>query len=267
MIRHVLAGSIFVSMIACLHCQTETTNKQEAVSTVECSGESCPMPTVKAEVERKVEEVGKEVMALVSGNYCTRVEQACEVWKDNPSIDGARCQKYKPSVCVGKLVPMSFYMDVDEYTAEGEILPTVNVDAYQAKTLCAKEGKRLCKEDEFNFACEGEQMFPYTTGLERPDGVCNIDVDRKLLGRVGHLNDLRKPSASLTECISPFFIRNLNGNVGEVVIRNVSSGRYSIALKSGWWSFVRNRCRPATVAHSELYSGAESGFRCCSDIQ
>jgi formylglycine-generating enzyme required for sulfatase activity len=254
-------ASIVMLLSACSFCKSAEV-EQAASPTITVAPMEAPIAAPAPEHKACPDD-----MQLVSGNYCSQVKQVCEVWKDDPSVDGARCQRYKPSTCIAKLVPMAFCMDIDEYTEPGEALPTVNVDAYQAKAFCAKEGKRLCKEDEFNFACEGEQMFPYTTGLERPDGICNIDIGKPFLGRVGHLNDLRQPSKSLVDCVSPFGIRNMNGNVGEVVIRNVSSGQYSIALKSGWWAPVRDRCRPATVAHSELYSGAESGLRCCNDVQ
>ncbi len=44
-----------------------------------------------------------------------------------------------------------------------------------AKKQCEDIGKRLCTEEEFNFACEGEAMLPYTYGYERDAAKCNID--------------------------------------------------------------------------------------------
>ena len=45
----------------------------------------------------------------------------------------------------------------------------------QAGEMCAAEGKRLCTEDEFNFACEGPEMRPYVYGYDRDEATCNID--------------------------------------------------------------------------------------------
>ena len=35
-------------------------------------------------------------------------------------------------------------------------------------------GARLCKESEWQFACEGEAMLPYPYGLSRDASACNI---------------------------------------------------------------------------------------------
>jgi sulfatase modifying factor 1 len=143
-------------------------------------------------------------------------------------------------------------------------LPRTTVAWVDAKWICEKNKKRLCKESEWNFACEGPDMLPYPTGLERPIGACNFD-QMKLLDARGAVRDLRKPSASLTACTSPFGVRNLSGNVDEWTVRDVMNGTNRTALKGGWWMAARNRCRPATTAHSEIYRDFQTGFRCCVD--
>lgn len=220
-------------------------------------------------------------MVHVAGEYCTEVTQECEKWREPPCRVKqtkfclfARCEKFKPSVCTGQRVHKDFCADVDEYTKPGETLPLTNIDYFQAEKICQDNGKRLCKETEWEFACEGEQMFPHTTGYDRPTNSCNIDIEHGL-GKIGGLNNLAKPSASLTQCVGPFGTRNQNGNVDEWTTRDRSPnpgttkehGTHNNALKGGWWSPVRDRCRPATTAHADSFHEVQVGFRCCQDAK
>jgi len=205
-------------------------------------------------------------MALVEGEYCTEVVQNCVDWMEPPTAGGTigRCRKFAPSTCTGQRVHMRFCVDKDEYTPQGETLPKGNSSWTEAKNTCEAEGKRLCKESEWNFACEGEEMLPYPIGLERDSNKCNYD-QMHLYDPWGKLADLRKPSAELTQCVSPFGVRNMTGNVDEWVHRDVTWGAWRSAMKGGWWMAARNRCRPATISHDEHYRDVQAGFRCCSD--
>lgn len=208
----------------------------------------------------------KPEMAYVKGEYCTEVQQDCTDWMEPPTKDGVgRCRRFAPSVCKGKRVPMEFCIDRDEYTAEGQTLPMGTTSWTEAKTTCEQSGKRLCLESEWNFACEGEEMFPYPIGLERDSTKCNYD-QLKLLDAWGKPIDHRRSSASLQQCTSPFGVRNMSGNVDEWTFRDVMNGSYRAALKGGWWMAARNRCRPATTAHNEVYRDFQTGFRCCGDV-
>jgi hypothetical protein len=201
---------------------------------------------------------------LVEGEYCTEARQDCLVWLEPPEGEVGRCKKFAPSTCIGPRVHKRFCIDIDEYTPPGEKLPRGHISWTDAKRECTKLGKRLCLESEWNFACEGEAMLPYPTGLERPSKVCNLD-QMKLLDASHHVRDLRVPSASLTQCISPFGVRSMVGNVDEWTYRDVMNGPNRTALKGGWWMAGRSRCRPATTAHGELYRDFQTGFRCCAD--
>jgi hypothetical protein len=203
-------------------------------------------------------------MVSVDGDYCTDVRQDCLVWMEPPVGDVGRCKTFAPSTCHGQRKHMHFCIDIDELTRPGEKLPVSSINWTEAKKECESLGKRLCLESEWNFACEGEQMLPYPTGLERPSKQCNFD-QMKLLDARGAVRDLRVPSASLTECTSPFGARSMVGNVDEWTYRDVMNGPNRTALKGGWWMAARNRCRPATTAHGELYRDFQTGFRCCAD--
>jgi formylglycine-generating enzyme required for sulfatase activity len=134
----------------------------------------------------------------------------------------------------------------------------------KAQSVCQSQGKRLCKETEWEFACEGEQILPYPTGYERDPKVCNFDKD-PLLDRKGKLLDLREPEDEPSACVSPFGARNMSGNVDEWVYRDRTYGEWRSALKGGWWMAARDRCRPATTAHDESFHQLQTGVRCCED--
>jgi sulfatase modifying factor 1 len=247
--------------VAIISCGS-VVQEQQTTNWPDCNGENCRI--LSAMVESTVGLCAKD-MVRVKGKYCTQVKQECEVWMDPQGSNNARCQKYKPSECIGPKVDKDFCIDQDEYTKAGESLPEVNITWNQATITCLDQGKRLCNDDEWIFACEGEEMRPYSTGLERNSVDCNYDETR--LGKVGHLIDYRKPSASLDKCVSPFGVRNMNGNVDEWTRKKITPSKYPSILKGGWWGPVRNRCRPATTAHGPLYSDAQVGFRCCSNTQ
>ena len=208
-----------------------------------------------------------DAMVLVEGEYCTEVRQTCEDWMESPNASSvARCRKFAPSECIGARVHKRFCIDKDEYTAKGEALPMGDSSWTQAKTTCEADGKRLCQESEWNFACEGEEMRAYATGQERDANKCNYD-QKKLLDVNGKVLDLRKSVSETEQCVSPFGVRNMNGNVDEWTFRDVTNGEWRSALKGGWWMAARDRCRPATTAHDEHFKGFQSGFRCCGDAK
>ena len=203
-------------------------------------------------------------MVLVEGDYCTEVRETCLEWEDPPANKLARCAKFGPSECVGPRVHKRFCIDRDEYVADGQQLPMSDVSWTQAQGVCQSQGKRLCKETEWEFACEGEQILPYPTGYDRDPKVCNFDKD-PLLDRKGKLRDLREPEDATAACVSPFGARNMSGNVDEWVFRDRTYGEWRSALKGGWWMAARDRCRPATTAHDEHFHQLQTGVRCCSD--
>jgi sulfatase modifying factor 1 len=204
-------------------------------------------------------------MALVEGSYCPVVRETCLHWLEPPRHgDQGRCARFAPSKCLADRIPMRFCIDRDEYTAPGERLPADFASWSTAETTCRAAGKRLCRESEWNFACEGEDMLPYPTGLERDHVRCNFDR-MDLLDARGRPRDLRLSSSEVAACASPFGVRSLVGNVDEWVERDVTWGRWRSALKGGWWLPARNRCRPATVDHDEHYRDFQTGFRCCED--
>ena len=45
----------------------------------------------------------------------------------------------------------------------------------EAEAICKKASKRLCTENEWTFACEGEEVRPYPYGWTRDATACVID--------------------------------------------------------------------------------------------
>jgi formylglycine-generating enzyme required for sulfatase activity len=204
-------------------------------------------------------------MILVDGNYCTSVEETCLTWADSPTNRFARCSRFAASVCAGPRVHKRFCVDQDEYVPPGESLPMSDTSWSQARAVCEGQSKRLCKETEWEFACEGEQMLPYPTGYERDPTECNVDRMDLTDPRTGRLRDHREPPSEVDRCQSPFGVRSMSGNVDEWVWRDRTSGTWRSALKGGWWMPARDRCRPATTAHDEHFHGPQTGVRCCAN--
>ncbi|MFO0679876.1 MAG: SUMF1/EgtB/PvdO family nonheme iron enzyme [Polyangiaceae bacterium] len=174
---------------------------------------------------------------------------------------------------------MAFCIDRFEYPNRKGVYPYVQINWYDARDRCAAEGKRLCTETEWTFACEGEEAMPYPNGYVRdPDACVNDKPWRKFddgaLGSTrtdvvaGELDKLWQgvPSGSRAKCKSPFAVYDLTGNVDEWTRSKFAGERPSI-LKGGYWGPVRTRCRPSTRAHGETHAFYQQGFRCCSDAK
>jgi hypothetical protein len=242
-------------------------------------------------------------MVLAEGAYCPLVRQEClrhtKEWEDEEerrkklkeqglelplSRVTERCLQYAETKCLSPArTPMRFCIDRYEWPNEKGELPAFLVTWKQAKASCERAGKRLCTASEFDFACEGEAMLPYSYGRERESARCNIDRPyverrRKLLPYEDcmqrpwcreHLAELdqRVPAGSFERCTSPFGAFDLNGNVNEWVERPGAAEPWRSGLKGGWWGPARSRCRPMVTTHNEEYAGYEVGFRCCADAR
>lgn len=207
-------------------------------------------------------------MALVEGEYCPEVYHECSKWlEEKGRYAFYRCAEYASAKCLSKeRVHKRFCIDREEYTKQGEALPESNVAWRDAERVCGGLGKRVCKESEWNFACEGEEMRPYPYGWKRDATACN--ADRTDIYRAdGELRDLRVGAKDSPRCVSPFGVHNLTGNLEEwtTIDGSDSYGQPRPAMKGAYWQPSRNHCRAAQTAHDRYYHGTETGFRCCSD--
>lgn len=211
-------------------------------------------------------------MILVDGEFCPDAEQICAKWVgDPPPYQNLRCAEYaKPARCKGARVHLRYCVDREEFAeantagSADPVLPVVGKNWLEAKAMCEGRGARLCKESEWQFACEGPDMSPYPYGWKRDSTLCNFDKT-DLGGPMEKLKDLRAPLDAFPDCVSPFGVHDMVGNVDEWVEREGGIAPNRSALRGGWWLPGRNRCRAATNHHGEEYSGKQVGFRCCKD--
>jgi formylglycine-generating enzyme len=228
-------------------------------------------------------------MVHVEGDHCVALTQRCVEHHDEFAKDpgrktvSERCLRYAPSRCVSKTKKrMSFCMDRYEYPNEIGVLPRVLTSWKSAKNLCESAGKRLCTEEEFNFACEGPEMLPYVYGLVRDATKCNFDREyrypdhSKVLPEYDECLatdwckaeldrlDQREKIGARDSCRSWAGVFDLNGNVNEWVEIPKQKPPNRSGLKGGWWGPIRARCRPTVTFHKESDYGYEAGFRCCS---
>jgi formylglycine-generating enzyme len=235
-----------------------------------------PLPDY-VRVDPRSSAVCGEGMVLVDGIYCPYVGHTCTKFLIE---ERDVCAKYAPDVlCEGRLAHRRFCVDVYEYPNLVGVVPAVMVDWNDARRACGVEGKRLCSTEEWEFACEGPQMWPYPYGIERDATACNIDRTYtlpemeafsdpwKISEEVERL-DKRVPSGALARCISPFGVRDMTGNVDEWVNNEhgkVDDKPFRSTLKGGYWGPIRARCRPITSTHNEWFAFYQVGFRCCKD--
>ncbi|HEX4446904.1 MAG TPA: SUMF1/EgtB/PvdO family nonheme iron enzyme, partial [Polyangiaceae bacterium] len=173
--------------------------------------------------------------------------------------------------------PEHFCVDRFEYPNRKGGYPIIAVTWHEAGALCTQRGARLCTEDEWTFACEGEDARPYPTGFVRDPKTCVVDRPWKLFDE--RLLAVRDSSLAISEidyvwqgeasgsrplCRSPFGVYDTTGNVDEWT-RSVQHEGYQSIFKGGYWGPVRARCRASTRAHNEEFYFYQQGFRCCAD--
>lgn len=239
----------------------------------------CPAGMVDVAGKYKLDAQGRES----SGEVEELQSSACIDWisKDFP----ARCRTFDRGGWLElsqKLPtkPLHFCMDRFEYPNKLGQNPMIVVSYNEATNLCKSNGKRLCNETEWTFACEGEEAMPYPYGYERDAEACVVDrpwkpfTENGLAPRDGkkareELDRLWQgtPSGSHAKCKSASGVYDLTGNVDEWTKTTRTSGGYASVLKGGYWGPVRARCRPATRAHNEDFVAYQQSFRCCSDVK
>lgn len=177
-----------------------------------------------------------------------------------------------------KTKPMHFCVDRFEYPNQKGLYPIIMVNYDESQALCEEQGKRLCDEVEWTFACEGEEATPYPYGYDRDATACISDQKWRAYNGAAFSpredeparNEMDrlwqgKASGAQPRCKSPFGVYDLTGNVDEWTKAVRPGERHSI-LKGGYWGPVRTRCRPSTRSHDETHTFYQQGFRCCSDV-
>lgn len=153
-----------------------------------------------------------------------------------------------------------FCMDVFEYPNKKFALPMVKVSFVKAKKLCQSRGKRLCTEDEWEFACSGKLNLPYSYGAEKIPFRCNTD------GVEPGAAEFIVPAGSHPGCKSIYGVFDLNGNVSEWVDQVEQQNKGVIRGGTAWHSIEYGQSCFSRHLHPVTDdSWIDDGFRCCSE--
>lgn len=256
----------------------DSVESADTTDAVEGTRGDCPAGMVEVKGNMKLDPTPSSPMALRSIEEMQKT--TCTKWinRDYPE----RCASFDRDKWLAMsselaTTPMHFCMDRFEYPNQKGAYPVIFVNFYEASDLCAEQGKRLCDEAEWTFACEGEEATPYPYGYVRDPDACIVDQkwrpyhEAALQPRDGpaamaEMDRLWQGMASGTQprCKSPFGVYDMTGNIDEWT-HSVREGERPSILKGGYWGPVRTRCRPATRSHDENHAFYQQGFRCCGE--
>lgn len=188
----------------------------------------------------------------------------------------------------GMVVFEKFCMDQYEAPNIKGVVPFVAQTATDGQEWCAQQGKRLCRESEWLFACEGNQKRKYPYGNKWEPKRCNDTKKwivphwaaiQKYPGPIGQreVNRLNQasPSGSHPNCHTPENVYDLGGNVSEWVIKTeyhttpweeVMMGCYWSGCYGKYRGVERSICRGTNAGHPGtrgFFRTYEAGFRCC----
>jgi formylglycine-generating enzyme required for sulfatase activity len=196
----------------------------------------------------------------------------------------ARAHKHRPG-CPSGMVRVHDYC-IDRYEAPNRAgaKPLVMQSANDAHGWCESHGKRLCTEDEWIGACQGDDHAAYPYGNQHVDGRCNDDrawlvVKEATLAKwpadeaQEHAKELyhATPSGSKHECVTEDGVYDMTGNVEEWVVRtHEHANDWPYILAGCYWSGCygggKPTCHSTNSAHGPAFRFYETGFRCCKDV-
>jgi formylglycine-generating enzyme required for sulfatase activity len=204
---------------------------------------------------------------------------------EGPLVEGPDGGKHRPhGGCPSTMVRWGNFC-IDRYEAPNRrgAHPLVMQSANDANGWCQDHHKRLCTEDEWISACQGEEHRTYPYGNEHVDDRCNDDkewqkVDEALLAKwpapeaKAHAKELYQATASGSKrkCVSEAGARDMTGNVEEWVLRTREhANAFPYILIGCYWSgcYGGNKptCHSTNNAHGPEFRFYETGFRCCRD--
>jgi hypothetical protein len=215
-------------------------------------------------------------MTLVDGDFCPSLPFACA-----RHTKAVGCAEYMRNArCRVETDHRRYCIDRYEWPNRVGENPMVYVDWYEAKSLCASAGKRLCRRSEWILACEGPKRLPFPWGFERQPSPCNIDrpavdfdvyammADATREGELARLWQADRIGAH-PGCVSAYGAYDMSGNVDEWTDDEADNpGTPHVStLNGGYWGPVRDTCRLTTTSHGPTFKFYEVGFRCCGDTQ
>ncbi len=213
---------------------------------------------------------------------CGGFENMVPIWKRGK----------KPKACI----------DVFEFPNKPCELPLIWVAPVQAKTICELQGKRLCAQEEWTLACNGDpdgakpQKFAY--GDEMDLDICNTDkpgaafspgcVPDSAATAWKTCSTNTEPAGAYPRCRSRFGVFDQHGNVAEIMARLDPDGHWYSQLKGSAFFYVDvarkpderppkgretypDQCAYDPRWHVEPINEAwhvnyHLGFRCCKSV-
>lgn len=193
-------------------------------------------------------------------------EHEVPVYADG-NIDGAK-------VCI----------DQFEYPNHPCMLPFVFSNPINSAKLCQMAGKRLCKDEEWNTACDadpaGGKPWQYAYGDELDMKACHTGVqwltclpNKDIWGTCPTRTE---PSGAFPRCRSRLGVFDQHGNIAEFMSRFDPSDRVTyIQMKGSAWFYdgkmYKDHCRYDPRWHVDpidrsWHANYHLGSRCCRDV-
>ena len=205
-----------------------------------------------------------EEMALVQGRFCIDRWEASLV---ETTADGE--------------VPFTPYASPGTRSVRAvsmvDVVPQGYISRDQAEAACEASSKRLCSEEEWVAACQGDPPQHYPYGDERRKGACNDSGISPLhvyypespqTYLPGPMNDPRLNQTPNTvahtgasaDCVGDLGVYDMVGNLHEWVMSPKAT------FRGGYFQDTRingEGCAYRTTAHAAAYHDYSTGFRCC----
>ena len=200
-----------------------------------------------------------------------------------PGSANARAHRRRSGCPSGMVRVKDFCVDRYEAPNKKGARPLAMQSANDADAWCSAHHKRLCKEDEWIDACQGDEHRAYPYGSEHVDDRCNDDKDwlevhEDVLNKwpspeaQKHAKDLYQGarSGSKRKCVSEDGVFDMTGNLEEWVVRTREHANdYPYLLVGCYWSGCygggKPTCHSTNSAHGPEFRFYETGFRCCRD--
>ena len=197
----------------------------------------------------------------------------------------ARSRRRRTGCPAGMMRVKDYCIDRFEAPNRKGAKPLAMQSANDANAWCEAHHKRLCTEDEWLSACEGDQKRAYPYGAEHVDERCNDDkewreVHEDTLAKwpaaeaQAHAKELYQGarSGSKRKCVSESGVYDLTGNLEEWVVRtreHANAWPYILAgcYWSGCYGGGKPTCHSTNSAHGPEFRFYETGFRCCKDAR
>ncbi len=151
----------------------------------------------------------------------------------------------------------TFCIDRYEYPNKAGTKVSAGASWQKALSTCAKAGKRLCTEREWERSCKGQAARDFPYGSNYRAGLCHLDQG----------SAASAPAGAYRDCRSSEGVYDLSGNVAEWTADSWAKGMPDKVLKGGAADQASFAGRCAARANADPKSKeAFIGFRCCLSV-